>query len=122
MTEAIELMRGVVSRSEFFERYRHDPEVIRRLDIRRDPARARSLNCDRKALLEWIDEVRSEQELALESDANARNLAKHSVRRRARRASTEYGVHMASLVEARNKGWISEEQFGRAVADLECRD
>jgi len=107
-----------VSRSEFFERYRHDPDIIRRLDIRRDRARARSLNCNRNAVLEWIDEIRSRQEVAEDPDPNARNLSNHSVRRPRTDGSTEYGLQLASLMDARNRGWITQEQFNRAVADL----
>src|SRR5690606_28438085 len=99
--------------------YRHDPDIIRRLDIRRDRERARSLNCNRNAVLEWIDEIRSRQEVAGDPDPNARNLSNHSVRRPRTDGSTVYGLLMASLVDARNKGWITQEQFDRAVADLE---
>lgn len=119
LTDAIELMRGVVSRSQFFERYRHDPEIVRRLDIRRDPHRARSLNCIRSAVLEWIEELRSAHELAFSPDPNAKNLAEHAQRQSTTTTSSEYGSRIATLIEARNGGWISDEQFRRAVENLE---
>jgi len=117
LADAIRLMDGVVSRSEFFERYRHDEAIIRRLDIRRNPEKARSLSCNRSAVLVWIEELRSGHERALAPDPNAANLGKHA-RRRAIRADDSFGEQLAALCRAREAGRISETEFQRAKRDL----
>lgn len=110
-------MSAVVSRSVFFSRHRHDPEIISRLDIRRDPARRRSTTCNRQAVLDWIDELRSKHDPATSRDSNACNLGAHSETRG--QAPRRYGDALAAICRALEEGLITKEQFVRAVADLE---
>lgn len=117
LEEAIRLMTGVVSRSAFFSHYRQDPQIISRLDIRRDPKRRRSTTCDRQAVLEWLEELRSEHHPATAPDPNAGNLGSHADRRGTSPGS--YGDALAALCRALEEGLIRREQFARAVTDLE---
>lgn len=121
LATAIRLMDGVVSRAEFFARYRFDPEIIRRLDIRRHPTKARAQHCDRAAVLAWIAELTEGHELAIGPDKTAENLGHHA--RGSRPATTEksYGNQLAILNQALAAGTITREQFERALADLEVR-
>lgn len=110
-------MHGVVGRSEFFARYRNDPDVIRRLDIRRDPSKARSITCNRAAVLAWIKELRSSHIAATSPDKNTLNLGGHAVP--ADRSALVYGELLGALCVALQAGQITDDQFARAVADLE---
>lgn len=113
-------MKGVISRTEFYLRHRHDPEIIRRLDIRQHPTKARGLHCDRQAVLDWIDELVQSHEPALESSPNANNLGKHSKPDRRRSNDDSFGVQLAALCAALEEGAITRVEFERAKADLEA--
>lgn len=118
LKDAIRLMRGVVGRSEFFARYRNDPDVIRRLDIRRNPSKARSITCNRAAVLAWIKELRSSHIVATSPDKNTLNLGLHAMAVEQPRVS--YGERLAGLCAALKGRHITDDQFARAVKDLEA--
>jgi hypothetical protein len=120
LSEAIRLLGGVLTRSEFYEHYRYDPEIVRRLDIREHPTKARALHCDRAAVLEWLDELVRGHPLALGRDPNADNLGEHS---RPTRSADEdsFGARLAALCLALSEGAITKTEFERAKADLEGR-
>ncbi len=116
LADAIRLMKGLVSRTEFYARYRWGPDIVRRLDIRGDAGRTRSLTCNQEAVLRWLEALRKARPLSWAPDRNAENLGARA--RRSSESTPPFGEALAALCGALAEGHISEEEFLEAKRDL----
>lgn len=119
LSEALEHLSPVMSRSSFYGTSRNPGPRwthIERLDIREGPP----ITLDRRAFLAWLDELAGA--LARGRNPNANRLGDYT-RSDASDIddSLDYVGQLLMLVRALESGRISQEQFDRAVRDLNAR-